>query len=1038
MKYKPTRGAISKGILKSAIALLCIALATSGLALAASTNNTSLQLTTTMQTVDAPALLKSVSIGGKITINNVELDGEEAAFSLNLQRFEVFKTNAVITVHNAKGEQQLKPTLSAYYRGSIAGKPESVAVLSADPTGAMRGIVQLKGKIWVLAGGQAAGISASGLSSVEIQQSGLSDNAAAFRCDVDKLSKTLQASPTKLENNVPIKALQAGQYYQVPVAIETDAEFYNIFNSTAAATTYIGNLFAYASTIYKQEANAELLVGSVSLWANGANSDPWNHTSTDQGLDDFLSYWKNNHSTTPRAIAHFLSGRNLGGGIAYLGVLCNKNYGYGYSAALEGNFSLANPKPVWDIIVVSHEIGHNFDSDHTHEYQNIGGDSQAVDACYNSNTGPTGTLPGIGSLSGGTVGTGTGTIMSYCHLNSGGNSNISLTFGKNHLYGIKAYRVSDVISNHVAQAAANNPSCITTTTVSETFALNVSTTGNGTVTSSPSGIDCGNDCSESYSKNTQVTLTATPGSDSNFSGWGDACTGTTTCTVTLDAAKTVTASFTLKPAGTPLTITKAGNGTGKVSSVPAGIDCGSDCTESYSNNTQISLIATPDTTSIFTGWTGGDCSGTDSCNVTMDAAKTVTANFALKPVGTPLNVTKAGDGTGSVVSNPVGIDCGNTCSAGYPTNTSVKLTATPATDSTFGGWTGDCKGTSLRCTVKMSLARNVTATFKKIPSYQLNITRLGDGTGKVASNLAGIDCGTACSASYLNKTVVTLAATPDADSTFEGWSTGCSGRGTCKVTMTAAKTITATFKKIPYYLLSVITTAGKGTGKVTSSPAGIECGADCSESYINKTVVTLTAVPDSISTFSGWSGSCSGKATCKVTMTAAKKVTATFAAKPIVLSSSAFTNNKAIPKLYTCDGDNISPPLDWTNIPTGTQSLALIVDDPDAPNTQKMWMHWVAYNFPATTTSLGAGGPLPEGTVEGVNDFGNVGYGGPCPPQGKTHRYFHKLYALDTVLSPSATAPITKAQLEQAMQGHIKGQVTLIGTYKRAVASVSP
>ncbi|SJM93719.1 conserved exported hypothetical protein [Crenothrix polyspora] len=609
MKYKPTGNAIGKCLLKSAIALLCMASATSGIVLAASTTNTLPQLTTTMQTVDASALLKRVSIGNKMTINNVELDGEEANFSLNLQRFEVFKTNAVITVHDAKGEQHIKPALSAYYRGSIEGKPESVAVLSADPSGAMRGIVQLKDKFWVLTGGQATGLSASGLSSVEIQQSGLSDNAEAFRCDVDKLPKTLQSSPARLKSNLPVKALQAGQYYQVPVAIETDAEFYSLFNSTDAATAYIGNLFAYASTIYKQEASAELLVGSISLWTNGTSSDPWNHTDTLQGLKDFQDYWKTNKSNEPRAIAHFLSGRDLGGGIAYLGALCDNSWSYGYSANLRGNFSLPNPKPVWDIKVVAHEIGHNFDSGHTHDYQNIGGDSHAVDACYNSN-GATGVLPGINSLSGGTAGTGAGTIMSYCHQNSPGMANISLTFGKNHLFGIKAYRVSDVISSYVAQEAANNPSCITTPGT-ETFALNVNTTGNGSVISNPSGIDCGNDCSESYAKNTQITLTATPGSDSNFSGWGGgACTGIGSCIVTMDAAKSVTASFTLNPVvGTPLTITKAGDGTGKVTSAPTGIDCGSTCEAGYTANASVKLTATPDADSTFVGWTG-DCKST--------------------------------------------------------------------------------------------------------------------------------------------------------------------------------------------------------------------------------------------------------------------------------------------------------------------------------------------------------------------------------------------------------------------------------------------
>jgi hypothetical protein len=178
----------------------------------------------------------------------------------------------------------------------------------------------------------------------------------------------------------------------------------------------------------------------------------------------------------------------------------------------------------------------------------------------------------------------------------------------------------------------------------------------------------------------------------------------------------------------------------------------------------------------------------------------------------------------------------------------------------------------------MTAVKSVKATFKKIPYYLLSITPSGDGFGKITSNGGEIDCGNICSVSYLNKTVVTLTATPNADSTFGGWTGGgCSGTAaTCKVTMTAAKSVKATFKKIPLYLLTVTPV---GSGKVTSSPTGIDCGADCTEPYLNKTIVTLTATPDATATFTGWSVGCTGKAACKVTMTVAKKVTATFKLK---------------------------------------------------------------------------------------------------------------------------------------------------------------
>lgn len=154
----------------------------------------------------------------------------------------------------------------------------------------------------------------------------------------------------------------------------------------------------------------------------------------------------------------------------------------------------------------------------------------------------------------------------------------------------------------------------------------------------------------------------------------------------------------------------------------------------------------------------------------------------------------------------------------------------------------------------------------------------------------------------------------------------------------------------------------------------------------------------------------------------------------LTLTSPAFAHNDMMPIQFTCDNQDLSPALAWSGIPEGTKSLVLIVDDPDAPDpaAPKMtWVHWVLYNIPPQVAGLAEAitpAQLPTGTLEGINDWKRTGYGGPCPPIG-VHRYFHKLYALDTVL-PDLNQP-TKAQLEQAMQGHIIGQVELIGRYKR-------
>ncbi len=153
------------------------------------------------------------------------------------------------------------------------------------------------------------------------------------------------------------------------------------------------------------------------------------------------------------------------------------------------------------------------------------------------------------------------------------------------------------------------------------------------------------------------------------------------------------------------------------------------------------------------------------------------------------------------------------------------------------------------------------------------------------------------------------------------------------------------------------------------------------------------------------------------------------------LNSPAFAPNATIPARHTCDGGDVSPALQWSGLPDGAKSLALIVDDPDAPDPaapQRTWVHWVLYNLPATAGGLPEGvtaSQLPEGTREGLNDWKRTGYGGPCPPIGR-HRYFHKLYALDSVL-PDLGRP-DKAQLLKAMEGHVLAQTELVGTYQRS------
>jgi hypothetical protein len=425
------------------------------------------------------------------------------------------------------------------------------------------------------------------------------------------------------------------------------------------------------------------------------------------------------------------------------------------------------------------------------------------------------------------------------------------------------------------QVTMDAPTSVTATFTPVSYSMTVkkSGSGTGTVTSSPSGITCGSTCSASFNVGAVVTLTATADPSSSFVGWsGGGCSGTGTCQVTMSNNKSVTAAFSLSTTY-QLSVTTAGTGSGTVTSSPAGITCGATCSANFAAGTQVTLTATPGTGSSFGGWSGA-CSGTGTCQVTMDAAKSVNATFSAATY--QLGVTKAGTGSGKVSSSPAGITCGATCLASFAGGTVVTLSAAPVSGSAFTGWSGaGCSGTGT-CQVTMDAAKSVTATFTRV-TLTLTAKKTGTGTGTVTSSPSGITCGSTCSASFNTGAVVTLTATPDPSSTFVGWSGGgCSGTGTCQVTMSNNKSVTAAFSLSTTYQLSV-TKAGTGSGTVTSSPAGITCGATCSANFAFGSQVTLTATPGTGSSFSGWSGAgCAGTGTCLVTMDAAKSVTATF------------------------------------------------------------------------------------------------------------------------------------------------------------------
>ena len=377
---------------------------------------------------------------------------------------------------------------------------------------------------------------------------------------------------------------------------------------------------------------------------------------------------------------------------------------------------------------------------------------------------------------------------------------------------------------------------VTATFAIKTYALTVSAT-NGSVAKSPD--------LTSYDSNAVVQLTATPATGYTFTGWtGDVSSSVNPVSVTMNAAKNITANFSLNTYA--LTVI-AVNGT--VSRNPDHA--------SYDSNSVVELTATPATGYTFTGWSGAATGTTNPVTVTMDAAKTVTATFAIKTYALTVSATN-----GSVAKSP---DL-----TSYDSNAVVQLTATPATGYTFTGWTGDASGTTNPISVTMSGAKSVTATFA-IKTYALTVSATNGSVAKSPDQ-----------ESYDSNAVVLLTATPATGYTFTGWTGDASGTtNPISVTMSGAKSVTATFA-INMYALTVNAT----NGTVAKSPDAA--------TYAHGISVELTATPATGYTFTGWSGAATGTANpVSVTMDAAKTVTATFAIKTYALTVSATNGSVA-------------------------------------------------------------------------------------------------------------------------------------------------
>lgn len=330
----------------------------------------------------------------------------------------------------------------------------------------------------------------------------------------------------------------------------------------------------------------------------------------------------------------------------------------------------------------------------------------------------------------------------------------------------------------------------------------------------------------------------------------------------------------------------SGDGVGNVLSDPAGIHSPGACVHGFEPGTPLVVTATPQNGYAFTRWTGGPCIGSSDpvCAFVVQQSLSLGVEFMTEQ---NLGVLFDGIGAGRVTSEPIGVDCTGNCFVRFATGTTVTLTATAAPGSVFAGWTtvpqpGDCFGTQPTCTLAMTGARIARPRFDPLPPvlHRLDVFLAGAGQGSVAGSPGAIACPGICSAEYSEDTVVQLQATAQAGSSFSHWSGACGGTSpACEIVMSAGRSAFAHFTSTPVQHALDVTVTGAGSGRILSSPAGIDCPGDCANSYPQGQQVTLAPHANPGSVFNGWAGNpCAavGAEACTLVMNQAYTVAALF------------------------------------------------------------------------------------------------------------------------------------------------------------------
>jgi hypothetical protein len=475
---------------------------------------------------DLAATARSLPRGSSLRIESAAIEEFSDATGLDLTRFEPAASGMKVIAQTANGPKQIHPDLPVYFRGSVDGMRGSVAVLGFRSDGEIRGIVTGAEGTWVI--GRERG-SANALRSKKVKKKA-GDPASSFTCEQVEPEGARRSRSASVGGAATVAAAPVARLpiaYTAQIAVELDHDFYQLFSNAGDAALYALDLMAFTGSLGESELGMNVQVPYLVVWETAA--DPYSGGELNR-LNQLRGWWNasgetncggTDCTTIPRTTVLVMSAAGAGG-VAYIPGICDwyhsttNGYSYASAGSMDGNFNIDSPSVVWDAVVVTHELGHNFGSPHTHCYE------PPIDECYGQEPD---CHAGATALPAGCPGNGQGcgTIMGYCHRLTGGLSNVTLTYGAGHAYGVTPQRVPDAIIDRLDSEATFAPACLTPGSGMVELEIEKNGTGNGTVTSTDPGIDCGTKCHTYVDADVPITLTATPTAFSQFTGWsGDA------------------------------------------------------------------------------------------------------------------------------------------------------------------------------------------------------------------------------------------------------------------------------------------------------------------------------------------------------------------------------------------------------------------------------------------------------------------------------------------------------------------------------------